>query len=96
MRKVTHKYGHWFPNLIGAYAVTLGHTIYYHPEKDFVPEWLYLHEMEHIAQINRLGAVQFYIRYFIEYLIGRFKGLGHWEAHAQISFEIQARAAEKR
>lgn len=96
MRKVKHKYGHWFPSLVGASAVTLGHTIVYHDEKEFVPQWVYLHEMEHIAQINRLGVVQFYVRYLLEYLQGRFKGLGHWQAYKHISFEIEARAAEKR
>ena len=95
MQKVKHKYGHWFPSIVGASAVTLGYTIFYHMEKEFVPRWLYLHEMEHIAQINRLGIPLFYTRYLIEYLIGRFKGLGHWDAYHKISFEIQAKAAEK-
>lgn len=37
----------------------------------------------------------FLIKYFIEYLKERIKGLDHWETHREISFEKEAKEAEK-
>jgi hypothetical protein len=95
MKKIKHKYSHWFPSKIGASAVTLGYTIYYDMAEDRVPQRLYRHEMKHIEQISRLGIIPFYTLYFIEYLQGRYKGLCHWNAYREISFEKEAVAAEK-
>lgn len=96
MQRIKHKYSHWLPSKLGASAVTLGYTIYYDMAENEVPQWLYRHEMKHIEQINRLGVIPFYTLYFIEYVQGRRKGLGHWEAYREISFEKEAVAAEMR
>ena len=95
MKKIKHKYSHWLPSKLGAAAVTLGYTIYYDMAESEVPQWLYRHEMEHIEQISRLGVIPFYLQYFLEYIEGRRKGLGHWEAYREISFEKEAVAAER-
>lgn len=95
MRQVKHIYSHWFPPMIGASAVTLGNIILYADPKENVPEWMYRHEMKHIEQIERLGLFGFYFQYFKEYLQGRREGLGHWDAYERISFEVEARKAER-
>lgn len=89
-------YAHWLPKYLGASAVTLGYTIYYDSASCLVPHWLRRHEKMHINQVYELGIIRFYTQYLMEYLSGRLRGKGHWEAYNDISFEIQARAAEKR
>lgn len=96
MRKVKHIYNHWFPEKLSASAVTIGYTIYYSMPKEFVPYRVYLHEMEHIRQIRELGVAVFYFRYLVEYLLGRLRGENHWQAYKNISFEIEARRAERK
>jgi hypothetical protein len=60
-------------------------------------EWLQLirHEKEHIKQQRRYSPVLFLIIYCTEYLIYRAKGMEHYEAYWNITFEKQAREAEK-
>ena len=96
MKRIKQVYDHWLPNKLGASAVTIGYTIYYEMPSCKVPHWLYRHEMKHIEQISRLGVIPFYLQYFLEYIEGRRKGLGHWEAYREISFEKEAVAAEGR
>lgn len=96
MRDVKRVYSHWLPKYLGASAVTLGYTIYFDRSMCLVPDWLHKHENMHIEQIRRLGVVRFYTQYFLEYLSGRLRGKGHWDAYAQISFEIEAVKAEGR
>lgn len=48
------------------------------------------HEQIHLRQIKELGAFKFYYLYVKEYLIGRKRGLSHYEAYRQISFEREA------
>ena len=96
LKPVKRVYKHWLPGKLGASAVTIGHTIYFSMTERFVPDWLHRHENTHIKQINELGVWRFYTQYLLEYLIGRFKGLGHWDAYARISFEIEAVKAEGR
>jgi hypothetical protein len=60
-------------------------------------EWIRLikHEKEHIKQQRRYSPVLFLIIYCTEYLIYRAKGMEHYEAYWNITFEKQAREAEK-
>lgn len=48
------------------------------------------HEKIHLRQIKDLGVIKFYYLYLKEYLIGRKRGLSHYEAYRQISFEREA------
>jgi hypothetical protein len=95
MKKIQHKYNHWLPKYLGAAAITLGYTIVYDMAENEVPQRLYRHEMKHIEQISRLGVIPFYVLYLWEYIQGRRKGLSHWEAYREISFEKEAVKAEK-
>jgi hypothetical protein len=53
------------------------------------------HEKIHLRQQLELLVLPFYIVYFIEYLVGRIKGMNHFEAYMNISFEKEAFANEK-
>lgn len=48
------------------------------------------HEKIHLRQIKELGVARFYFLYLKEYLEGRRRGLSHYEAYRQISFEREA------
>lgn len=94
MKPVKEKYSHWFPPILGATAVTIINTIFYEEAEDQISRRLRNHEMKHIEQIRELGVFGFYFQYLVQYLDGRRKGLGHWEAYEQITFEVEAREAE--
>jgi hypothetical protein len=53
------------------------------------------HEKEHIRQQRKYSPVLFLIIYCTEYLIYRAKGMDHFQAYWNISFEKQAREAER-
>lgn len=81
------------PKVLG---ITLGRRIYISESvQGVVRERLLRHELEHARQILRNGPVRFVRRYLAEYLRARTSGLGHGEAYRRISFEIEAREAEK-
>lgn len=48
------------------------------------------HEAVHLRQIKDAGALKFYSKYIFEYLKGRKRGLSHYEAYRNISYEIEA------
>lgn len=48
------------------------------------------HEEVHLNQIRRLGMMKFYRQYLLEYWQGRRKGLTHYQAYRNISFEREA------
>jgi hypothetical protein len=77
-------------------AITLGKRIYFSPalSREKVERFL-RHELVHVQQIARLGLIRFYWRYLIEYLRLRRRGLRHFDAYRNISFEIEALAAEQ-
>lgn len=48
------------------------------------------HEAIHLRQIKDDGVMKFYLNYFYEYWSGRRKGLSHYEAYRNISYEKEA------
>lgn len=93
MKEIKNHYGHWLPPKLGAEAVTIGKHIFY---ENFNPRAaLRRHEEKHVEQYKEYGLLGFLIKYFIEYLKGRIKGLDHWGAYREISFEKEAREAER-
>jgi len=56
---------------------------------------LLAHELTHVAQYRRLGVPRFLARYLREYARHRLAGAGHAEAYRNISFEREARDAER-
>lgn len=91
---IKEHYNHWFPKLINARGVTIYNHIFYSLPEELVYTRLRRHEMEHVKQYKRDGFFRFLLRYFYEYFINRFKGMSHYEAYLNISYEIEARKAE--
>jgi hypothetical protein len=54
---------------------------------------LIIHELMHIEQWRRLGALRHLYQYVGDYVRGRWQRLGHWEAYRAIRLEIEAREA---
>ena len=80
----------------GVVAITLGRRIYLSAaiaESHIEP--LLRHELVHVRQIAQLGFFRFYLRYAAEYISLRRQGLSPTEAYRNISFEVEALAAEK-
>jgi hypothetical protein len=69
-------------------AIVFGRTIHLHNtsiEKFFArPSWV-IHELKHVEQYERLGAIPFLVRYLMEHI-----RKGYWNN----AFEAEARAAE--
>jgi hypothetical protein len=49
------------------------------------------HELVHVEQWRRLGAVRFGVGYLGAYVKARRAGLGHWDAYRAIPLEQEAR-----
>lgn len=52
---------------------------------------LVIHELVHVRQYLTIGYLRFVTAYVKEYLSGRLRGLGGYEAYREISFEREAR-----
>jgi len=89
------KYKHWLPRLLGVAGVTIGKNIYYRYHKELVPERLRRHEKEHVKQYQQNGIIKFLFCYFFEYIKNLIKYRSHKKAYLNISYEIEARKAEK-
>ena len=77
-------------------AITLGHHIFVRrPLESETFERLILHELAHVRQVERLGLVVFLWKYLAEFVRhwARLRSIG--AAYAAISFEVEARAAER-
>ncbi|MGE0519100.1 MAG: DUF4157 domain-containing protein [Candidatus Binatia bacterium] len=80
-------------------AVTFRDTIYFgegvYDPNTAVGIALIGHETWHVQQFRRLGIFRFAVRYFGEYVAGRFQGLGHIGAYSNISLEKSAFSLER-
>lgn len=52
---------------------------------------LLVHELAHIDQYRRLGGARHVAQYTSDYVRGRLRRLGHWEAYRSIRLEVEAR-----
>ncbi len=52
---------------------------------------LIAHELTHLEQYRRLGPIRHAVRYSADYLLGRRRGLRHWDAYRAIGLEREAR-----
>ncbi|MCU1348805.1 MAG: hypothetical protein JWO56_1835 [Acidobacteria bacterium] len=80
-------------------GITLGRGIYLSPRMLDRPreevERLVRHELAHVRQVARLGLLRFLWRYAAEWIRNRRKGMPAAQAYSEISFEIEATAAEE-
>ena len=96
--KVRFRYPWWlrpflFSNIVG---ITLGRRIYLSPRVSQQQVERFLkHELAHVRQIARLGLIRFYWQYLVEYIRLRRRGMSSSEAYRNISFEMEAAAAEE-
>ena len=88
-------YNHWLPKLMKVNGVTLNQHVFYTEGKSEASDRLRRHEKEHTKQYKRDGIAKFLLRYFYEYLKNRLQGMDHGKAYLNISYEIEAREAEK-
>ena len=96
--KVRFRYPWWLrPFLLpGVVGITLGRRIYLSPKiSEKQVERFLRHELAHVRQIARLGLIRFYWAYAAEYIRLRRQGLSSSEAYRNISFELEASAAEE-
>ncbi len=97
--KVRFRYPWWLRPLLmrGVVGITIGRRIYLAASvtQQQVERFLN-HELMHVRQINRVGLLRFYWRYLVEYVRNRRGGMNAAEAYRNISFEIEAVAAEER
>jgi len=87
-------YNHFLPKLMNVTAVTLGHHVYFAIHKESISHQLRKHEMVHVQQYAQIGFIRFLFRYFKEYIRYRLKGLDHYHAYLEISYEKEARQKE--
>jgi hypothetical protein len=97
--KVRYRYPWWLRPFLqrGVAGITLGRRIYL--DGAVSPrnlERFLRHELAHVRQIGRVGLFSFYWRYVTEYIAHRRRGLSSSEAYRNISFEVEATAAEER
>jgi hypothetical protein len=52
---------------------------------------LMVHELVHVEQLARLGIPRQVVLYAADYVRGRARRLGHWDAYRAVRFEIEAR-----
>lgn len=78
-----------------ARAITLYPFVFVSKKADLHDSVLVNHEKIHLRQQRELLVLTFYVLYLAEYGKGRWKGLSHYEAYRQISFEQEAFAHER-
>lgn len=76
--------------LLKVNAITLWPFIFIANPKEDALEWRINHEWVHWWQELKWLIIPFYIVYLFEYTMGRFKGMNHYEAYRNISFEKEA------
>jgi hypothetical protein len=79
-------------------AITLGRRIYLSGAAAERPEFLerlLRHELAHVRQVAHHGLIVFLVRYVFEFLRHLWRERSFSTAYAKISFEVEARAAER-
>ena len=89
------KYKHWIPKLLKVNAIVIFQTIYYAMPEEKVSDRLRRHEEKHVQQQREEGNIIFKIKYVYEFLVNYIKYRKFWKAYRNISFEVEARQAEK-
>lgn len=74
--------------LLKVHAIVLYPFIFFAEENP--GDVLVNHEMIHVAQIRRVGALKFYYQYLKQYCSQRISGKTHQQAYRCISFEKEA------
>ena len=89
------KYNHWLPKLLKVNAIVLFQVIYYAMVKGEVSARLRRHEEKHVQQQQQEGSIIFKIKYVYEFTSNYIRYRNFWKAYRNISYEVEAREAEK-
>lgn len=82
--------GIFFLRWLGINAIVLYPFVFYAQRK--LNPIIQKHEEIHLQQIKYYGVGKFYTRYLLEYVANRKRGLSHYRAYREISFEKEAYA----
>ncbi len=78
-------------------AIALPYVVYMHSRWYRRPRAqlarLVIHEAVHVSQWRQTGNLKYAATYAFDYLRGRLRRRGHYEAYQQIRYEVQARDA---
>ena len=98
----------WLTGRAGIDAITLGRRVLVAPRHlrnggdgpRVLAGRLMAHEVAHLLQAERAGLLPFLLAYLREYLNGmrraaKWDAAAHWRAYSEISFEREAREAER-
>ena len=89
-------YNHWLPKFLNVNAIVLFQVIYYVMPKEDVSGRLRRHEEKHVEQQEEEGSIIFKIKYVYEFAVNYIRYRKFWKAYKNISYEIEAREAERR
>lgn len=81
--------------LMPGWGLTIKPFIFYYNPKHLVPDWMDLHEMEHMRQQQEIGLLLFGVKYTFYLLRGLLKTFSFKQAYLAIPYEIEARQASK-
>lgn len=95
MKEIKEHYKSFIPKLFKAEAITFDNHIFYLRSKESVASRWKIHERVHVEQYRKFGVFLFLTLYMLQYLYNRLKGLNHFEAYRNISFEREAYEKEK-
>lgn len=92
--KIFHVKNSLIARILNVEAIVLFPFIFFRSKKP--NEILISHELIHVEQIKREGALKFYFKYLLEYSLLRLKKVPHYEAYRSISFEKEAYEKQKK
>ena len=94
-------FNHWLPKVLSLLpgiriaGIVLFYRAYFYQPKEQVSQRLLKHEKEHIKQQKEEGFLLFLIKYIYEFIVNFMRYWSFWKAYKNISYEIEARKAEK-
>ena len=73
----------------GIAGIVIFKTAYFPQSREYTPKKTIIHEKTHIRQQMEDG-IKFYLKYKAELIVNLIKYHSYWEAHRNISYEIEA------
>ena len=95
------KFNHWLPKLLskltgtGIAGIVIFKTAYFPQSREDTPKKTIIHEKTHIRQQEEDGFFWFLINYISEFLINYVRYFSFQKAYRNISYEVEAREAER-
>lgn len=90
MKKLSFKFNHWYPKLVGMGAVTIYPYILIADSAADADIELLRHEMIHVEQIRKMGTAAFYFNYLKQMVTGFVRTGDFNTAYLKNEFEAEA------